>query len=219
MAKEGKSKAPRRSGTSKVREKLEQKLKDTRRSAKAREQKGRTRGRIAAIGGAGVVGLGRRAVAHMKEKGAKGDLETAAGRMTVASARDDAHLPHIKALGEAGTYGLGMGIAGFLVGSADLVDAGTGALAAQAFLSGAGYETRDARAAELRGQSVGALDDGDYDDDDDAAVSGYAPIGGDDATHPALEGMNDDELAMVAGVPAGMPIVAGVDEEELELVE
>ncbi len=219
MAKEEK-KAPRRSGTSKVREKLEQKLKDTRRNAKNRESKSRTRGRVASIAGAGAVGLARRAVAYTKEKAAKGDLETAAGRMTAANAREEAHLPHIKAVGEAGTYGLAMGLAGFALGNADLVDAGTGALAAQAYLSAGGYKTADARAAELRGQSVGGLDDydaGDY-DDDDAAVSGYAPVAGVD--HAALAGMEDEELAVIAGVPAGMPVVAGADElDELEIID
>lgn len=173
-------------------------------SAARKARESRTMARVATVAGGAVIGGARRAWAAHKT----GTMpeNTAPERMQKANEREKARLPHLAMLGEAGTYGVGLVAAGLAMRSPMLADAGCGALAAEAYLRLGGYSTGDARAAELRGQSVGAYgDDVIAGDDDDDVIAGELEA---DHVTAALAGMDDAELASIAGDVADAEVIA-----------
>lgn len=81
--------------------------------------------------------------------------------------RYGAKVPHIDALGVAGTYGAAAGIAGLALGSEELMDVGTGMLAAAAW--NLGMEQGLQMKAKAEGGELGAMDigaEGAWDDEE-----------------------------------------------------
>ena len=97
------------------------KLKAAKAKAKALIAENKWRDRGGALAGAAMVGLARRGMDRYgaPEKFGKG-------------------IPHLKALGEAGTAGAALVVVGMITGQSDITNAGFGALDAQAYLGASG---------------------------------------------------------------------------------
>lgn len=223
-------KKPRRS-TSNHRAKLAEAKKKGREAlsrARRKNKDANLRAGAVAVGANVALGLAARYQANKAgdtiAKGRKAAALSRDEQIAFAKAREESSVPHFKPLGEAGTWGGLLLVAGLATGQRDLTAAGVGLVGTQAFLAASGKLTVDKAAASsqggtaiqaaLAGQHEGAEDEGvgavagDYDvddfigaDDDDDVIEGAFVEGddGDDVPDEVLGALPDEALEALAG--------------------
>ncbi len=227
MAKDKENKPKRRGNSGQNKARMEEaKAKGRQALARLREKvKGQdVRAAAVAVGANVALGLGHRLMsdAAAKRAGAasypRGDGQNANAPRdaAIAKARQEAALPHLAILGEAGTFGMASFGLGLATGNRDLLAAGVGLLGTEAYLRSRGVILLDKAAVKLSPAIAGTIASEVAGETDNASVAGLA--GDDDAylgnESDYIEGMVDaPQLAL--GLHPADEILAGLSDAEL----
>jgi hypothetical protein len=200
---------------------LKKKTNERMKNARNKNKDANMRAGIVAVSANGVLGLAHRYYAKQAGdailKGRKTEALNGAERQAYAAARQAAGLPHVKMIGEPGTYAAVLLLAGLATGQRDITAAGVGLAGTAAYIGARGAMLIDKDAAKSSGNATlqtalaGENEDDDQNylsgDDDDYDLSGDDDdydLSGDDDDDDIIEGVivgddDDDEITAVLG--------------------